>query len=105
MRIIRMEDHTGWGNHIGWFDFDSRRVDGHMSPIPEVGDYIIAKMQSGKRGVFEIIQVKWCVDPHDQFFATVKDIGYENGEKCIFVNDQKEFDRLNKIWNKAIEVA
>ena len=100
-----MEDHKGWGDRVGWFDFDSRRIEGHMSNTPSVGDHIIAKMQSGKNGVFEIIKVDWCFEPQDQFFATVKDIGYEDEEECFFVNDQKEFDKLNKIWSKALQAA
>lgn len=105
MRTIRMQDHNTWGNSISWFDFDRRRIGGHLSEIPEIGDRIIAKMGSGKNGLFEIIKVDWCYDPADQFFATVKDIGYEDGTECFFVNDQEEFDKLSKIWDAAIKCS
>ena len=104
MRTIRMENHTGWGNGIDWFDFDTRRIGGHLTPLPEVGDQIIARMESGKNGLFEIIKVDPCYNPRDQFFATVKDIGYESGEKCFFVRDQREYDKLEKIWNAAVKL-
>jgi hypothetical protein len=97
-----MEDHNGWGNRVDWCDFETRRVDGHMTPIPEVGDRIISKMESGKRGVFEIISVKRGYNTTDQFFATVKDIGLEDGTRCWFCNNQKELDKLNEIWEKAV---
>lgn len=103
MSTIRMEDHRGWGDRIDWFNFDTRRIEGHLSIIPEVGDHIISRMGSGKNAVFEIIKVDRCYDPRDQFFATVKDIGYESGEECFFVSDQEEYDKLIKIWDEARE--
>ena len=99
-----MEDHRVWGNSLSWFHFESRRIGGHMEQIPEIGDRIISKMGSGKNGVFKIIKVDYCYNPHDQFFATVKDIGYENGAECVFADTQEENDNLIKMWAKIEEV-
>lgn len=77
---IRKEPFTyrmsnGWGNAISWLSWDTRRVTGHKSVPPMKGDYLIAELGQGE-AVFQFTTVERMHDPPDQFFATVKDIGY-----------------------------
>ena len=53
-KIIKMWEHNGWGNNVDFFDYENRRIYGHMTPRPKVGDVLLAKMTSGKTGVFRI---------------------------------------------------
>lgn len=76
-RIITMDEHGTWGNSISFFDWESRRVTGHMRQKPKVKDILRCKMSSGKVARFEFTEVKSMSDPPDQFFATVKDLDYE----------------------------
>ena len=69
----------GWGDRIEWTDFDQRALSGHQRRIPKVGDYLFAKMESGKVAVFCWDKVEPCGNPPDMFFGTVDDVGYEGG--------------------------
>jgi len=66
----------GWGYHINWWDVDRLRVHGHYDPIPVVGDRLRARMASGRTGIYEFIEIAAMRDPKDQFFATVRGLGY-----------------------------
>lgn len=68
-----------WGNAIGWFDYKTRRISGHFRYLHR-GDYIIGHMESGKKAIFMITEIKYEYDPSDMFFATVEDMGYWKGE-------------------------
>lgn len=61
-----------------FIDWEKRKLSGHMTPRPQVGDIIQSEMSSGKIGQFEVIDVKgaWNNDPPDMFYATVKDLTY-----------------------------
>jgi hypothetical protein len=72
-----MEQHQGWGDRIGWFNYPTR-IEGHLQDRPKVGDRVTCQMKSGKVGVFRVTEVKTFTDPPDQFFATVKPLGYED---------------------------
>jgi len=74
--VWNMDEHNSWGNNIEFFDYETRRIMGHLTPLPKIGDKLIAKMISGRKFKFEFIKVEPCIDPSDMFFATVKDIGY-----------------------------
>lgn len=63
------------GCDIYWHDYDRRVICGH-SGQPKIGDVFTTKMISGKIGVFEVINVRWCNDPRNMYFADVKDVGY-----------------------------
>ena len=76
MRIINIWEHNGWGNSIRWLDWDNRRLSGHLSTPPSVGDEVRSKMDTGKIARFLITAVKRLEDPPDMFFANVSDIGY-----------------------------
>jgi hypothetical protein len=76
-RVYRMEQHKGWGNRIGWFQFPTR-IEGHLRDRPKAGDRVTCQMKSGKVGVFEVREVDLMRDPPDQFFATVEPLGYED---------------------------
>jgi hypothetical protein len=67
----------GWGDSIGFVNYDKREITGHLTPLPKVGDEFQTKMKSGKIGRFKILSIRYCVDPSDMFFGTVEDIGYE----------------------------
>lgn len=71
-----MRDHQAWGNRMSWFDWDQRRLSGHTTPHPSVGDELLVDMQSGKVARFEFAKVEPCYNPHDMWFATLKDVGY-----------------------------
>lgn len=74
--VWKIWEHKGWGDAINWTDWDERTIHGHLTPSPKIGDEVQAKMQSGKIGRFEIIEIRYMSDPKDMFFATVKDLGY-----------------------------
>lgn len=76
-RIIPMWDHTGWGNAIYFINWEERKVAGHLYPIPEKGDILRSKMESGSIARFEVNEVTQPSNPKDMFFATVTDLGYE----------------------------
>lgn len=78
-RVIKMWEHKGWGDSISFWDYDTRKITGHLTPLPKVGDELQCKMVSGGIGRFEIISVRYCGDPSDMFFGVVKDVEYIKG--------------------------
>lgn len=72
-QIFKINTKSDYG--ITWHNYDRRRVVGHNGH-PKIGDIFTSNMQSGKIGVFEIINVDWCGDPSNMYFADVKDVGY-----------------------------
>lgn len=71
-----MREHKGWSNSISFFNWETRRLVGHTTPLPCVGDEFLAPMFSGKTGKFILISVEYCHDPSDMWFGIVKDVGY-----------------------------
>lgn len=76
-RVIRMEEHTKWGDNIYFADWEDRTISGHMTPLPQKGDFVSSEMQSGKVARFEIVKVEYFGSVKDQFWGQVKDLGYE----------------------------
>ena len=82
VKIWNMWEYNTWGYAINWFNYDAKRITGHLPDdlmgfkTIKVGDELRAKMQSGKVARFKITKVKRCQDPPDMFFATVNYIGY-----------------------------
>ena len=76
MKIYNMWEHTGWGNSINFFDWDTRRISGHTPFKIKIGDEIRQKMVSGKIGRFKVINIDYKLDPSDMFFGTVEDLDY-----------------------------
>jgi hypothetical protein len=74
-RIWPMWEHETWGNGLSWFH-PGTEVVGWLTPLPQVNDEILSKMQSGRVGRYRIVHVRPCGDPPDQFFATVAWAGY-----------------------------
>jgi hypothetical protein len=74
--IWKAWEHSGWGDSIGWMDYQKGEVHGHTTPLPRAGDELQEKMQSGKTLRFEFIKVRPCTDPSDMWFATVRPIDY-----------------------------
>ena len=90
-----------WGNNIRWFmdtGFENRRIVGHQTPGPDVGDLLTCPMDSGKTAVFCIMELENHRNPPDMFFATVQDIGYEDE-----LDDPNIKKRLKKYRKKAID--
>lgn len=76
-------DESQWGHRISFEDYDDRRVSGHVSPddAPRVseGDLFAYQLESGRIGVFRLVDVDHCLDPRDMFFASAEDVGYLDG--------------------------
>ena len=80
MNTINMAEHNGWGDSIYWLDYKRRKITGHLTPKPKIGDKIICEMKSTNKyrnfKICTVARVKDFDDPPDQFFATVNDSGY-----------------------------
>jgi len=79
MTILNLWEHNGWGDSINWFNFATRKINGHLQERIKIGDEIRSKMGSGKIARFKVKEIKQMLDPSDQFFATLSDIGYLEG--------------------------
>lgn len=112
MKAIDISQHSRWGNSIYFTDYKARRIAGHLTPKPEIGDRIKLEMKTEKDRrewrFFAITTLKDFSDPPDQFFCDVKDSGYlikENGknlefhlgEKCPFCRKKFKRDFNNMI--------
>lgn len=65
----------GWGCHVEWMT-PHAKVWGHQPRRPRKGDRIHSAMQSGRTGVYEVVEVEYCWDLDDMFFADVTPLGY-----------------------------
>ena len=74
-KAFDMENHNGWGDTLSFLDWKTRRISGHGHGYSK-HDFVISKMESGKTAILRIVDIKYCSNPNDQFFGTVKDIGY-----------------------------
>ena len=71
----------GWGNRIEWMlDREGKEVVGWKSRIPQIDDWLLCSMQSGKTGLHLFSSIERCGDPPDMFFATVELVGYVDVE-------------------------
>ncbi len=76
-KIIHLvPDDNMWGAHIKWRDWKDRTVYGHFPQRFDNGTVFAQRMNSKKVGLFRLIEVEWCNDPRDMFFAKAEDIGY-----------------------------
>lgn len=78
-RVIRMEDHRGWGNAISWIG--EMRLTGHMTPKPRAGDEVRAKLKSGRMGRFAVLRIEHANGVRDMFFADAGWLGYEDEQQ------------------------
>jgi hypothetical protein len=67
-----------WGNTIAWTSYERGTVYGLKQRRPELGDLIVAKMKSGRVGVFQFVEVTHPGDPPDMFFGKVEGLGYRD---------------------------
>lgn len=81
------------GGPSSWINFDQRKIVGFSNTKPIKGDWLFSPMRSGKTAIFEFVKVKPTGDPHDMFFATVKDIGYTDE----IVYDTKSSNIFNRL--------
>jgi len=74
-----------WGNHIEWlvddwskvnFNEDTLEVAGHTPIRPEKGQTIMGEFNKSWIK-FKFIEVRYCSEPNDMFFAKVKAIDQE----------------------------
>lgn len=80
--VYLMDSHnpcSGWGDSIKWFNFKSNIIVGWKRRIPEKDEVVKAILASGRSAFYHILEVDRQRDPCDMFFATLKNIGYENG--------------------------
>ncbi len=74
----------GWGDCIQFSgDYKGMRIVGWKSRVPKEGDLLKVPMQSGKSGIFRIVNVDRKMDPRDMFFADIENIGYEDESKVL----------------------
>lgn len=80
-----------WGDRIEWRDFEKGGVTGWKQRIPEVGDWLLCEMKSGRTGLYRFAEVEPCGDPHDMFFAEMEAVDYvdvdpsEAATKSMFI--------------------
>lgn len=58
------------------YDFDTRRAYGWSHAVKE-GDFLRVPMVSGKNALLKFVNLKRCLEPKDQYFSDLEDIGYE----------------------------
>lgn len=75
MAIIEGWRHKSWGDNINFFDWNTRKIYGLMTPKPKIGDEYRERTLSGQIYCFKIVAMEFPGDPHDMFFADVEDIG------------------------------
>lgn len=75
VKIWDITEHQGWGNRIGWFDFDRLKLSGHTTPWPEEGDILHCPLKSGEIGKFRFVKIEWAGrDVWDMWFADMEKI-------------------------------
>lgn len=85
-KVTHYDKDNRWGNSLEFFrwevdDEGLRRISGHKrQSLFSVGDWIAMEMESGRVGVFEVVELDWMRDPIDMFFGKVKDVGYATVE-------------------------
>lgn len=67
----------GWGDHIEWMKCGDS-VAGHKHTRPRKGDVLVCEMISGRIGRYVFIDVEYCSDPTDMFFALVRFHDYKD---------------------------
>lgn len=72
--IWQSSKHKFWGDSIRCTNHYS--FNGHTSPKPKDGDYIIQSMASGEHGIYLIVKMDYCDDPADMWFAKTEPLGY-----------------------------
>ncbi len=64
------------GSEAFWFGDSGYKIAGWTRPLVKIGDFIVADMQNGKRGRYNVVEVDNKRDPGDQYFATIEFGGY-----------------------------
>lgn len=75
-RQFDLTKNGSWGRSVQFKDEHFKDVYGWLTPLPQRGDTILFKMESGKIGKYQFTDVRPCGDPTDMFFGTVKGLGY-----------------------------
>ena len=91
-------NHSQWGNHISFVDWQRRLASGHLTPAPEVGDFLEHRMRSGKIAVFRFTRVSRNTRVPDYFEATVSDLGYKKDLPENYYEVLKAPEKLVPSW-------
>lgn len=72
-RVYDMSNHKGWGDSIciSRVDGSNFRIHGWLAVRPNDGDKLIYDVQGNKKAMGYIVNVEYCRDPADMFFADV----------------------------------
>lgn len=81
--VYDMTLHRAWGNTIYFYGEATtnykkqyiRSITGHLNGM-NVGDELRSPMTSGKIGRFLIVELRYEIDPPDQFFGKALFVGY-----------------------------
>lgn len=76
-RVYDMSKHKGWGNSIciNRVDGSNFSIYGWLAVRPKKGDKLIYDVEGNKKAIGYIVNVEYCRDPPDMFFADV--VSYE----------------------------
>ena len=66
-RHIRLWEYSSWGDNVYFSDYKRRELLGWLTPLPNKGDIIYAKMTTGEIGVFVIKRVETIFEVRDAF--------------------------------------
>lgn len=74
-------EHHRWGDSIefGKIDKNTFSIRGWLQNKPRDGDKLIYQTENGEYAVGYIVDVKYCGDPRDMFFANVIPFGIYKG--------------------------
>lgn len=78
-------DDGRWGHHIEMMGY--YHVSGHMTPKPEVGDYIAFRHANGTPIVYKLTKMTTFTDPPDMFWADMKQSRKKFCPKCREIMD------------------
>lgn len=112
-----------WGHRMSWTNYKTRNINGHLSmPRVQVGDTVVCQMKTNYANAtqqfrrYVVTEVEYMVDPNDQFFGKVRDIGIttlcqngkiivlEEGKRCPYCNKKiKSFVKGSKHLEKKHE--
>ncbi len=79
--VYKMWEHKRWGDSIQInkiYDNGSFRIVGWLKRLPKTGDKLLYDTESGKILSGYIVNVDYCRDPGDMFFADVIPFEYVN---------------------------
>ena len=92
-----------WGHHIDWFGDnspDDGKVYGHLPRLPELGDIVEVTMESGRVMEYRFIEVRYCADPRDMFFGTLRPAVLKDDPNALVVCPECKKTWVSSMWDK-----